>query len=372
MLKETFINNEKLISEQTLMCLFRSILEPVLDNNIQSKIILNIDNTLLFSGIIERLKFSHKDYAINEQKYNLPENYNYLLILTENENSLLIWEKNETKYKYSLNINNKFINEFTQKLNIKTNNTNNSSLLNNSIQKIIEYTDKSMINNVLPNKEKQEYDLSNVRFISHEIKKQLSICDLYTEILIKFCEKNNINDETILKSADFIKRAVTMAGNSLLELKSLNNIELKKYKINDLLTESLNLSKVYAMNKNINFYINLDNNSEILADKNKFEAVIINVIKNACEAFDDEITEEKKITITTKEENNFISIIISNNAKQIEDAQKIFDDGYTTKSTGNGYGLAICKKTIENLSGKFELLKSDKTSTDFRILMSII
>ncbi len=127
MLKETFINNEKLISEQTLMCLFRSILEPVLDNNIQSKIILNIDNTLLFSDIIERLKFSHKDYAINEQKYNLPENYNYLLILTENENSLLIWEKNETKYKYSLNINNKFINEFTQKLNIKTNNTNNSS-----------------------------------------------------------------------------------------------------------------------------------------------------------------------------------------------------------------------------------------------------
>ena len=126
------------------------------------------------------------------------------------------------------------------------------------------------------------------------------------------------------------------------------------------------------MNKNINFYINLDNNSEILADKNKFEAVIINVIKNACEAFDDKITEEKKITITTKEENNFISIIISNNAKQIEDAQKIFDDGYTTKSTGNGYGLAICKKTIENLSGKFELLKSDKTSTDFRILMSII
>ena len=59
--------------------------------------------------------------------------------------------------KYSLNINNKFLNEFTQKLNIKTNNTNNSSLLNNSIQKIIEYTDKSMINNVLPNKEKQEY-----------------------------------------------------------------------------------------------------------------------------------------------------------------------------------------------------------------------
>lgn len=372
MLKNTLIDNEKLISEQTLLCLFRSILEPVLDNNIQSKIIINIDNISIFSGIIERLKFSHKDYYINENKYNLIKNYNYILILTNNENSLLIWKKAQNNYKYSLNINNKFSEEFIKKLNIQINNTVNIPLINDSIYKIIEYTDKNLTNNTTENTDKSEYDFSNIRFISHEIKNQLSICDLYTEIIKKYCEKNNIQDETILKSANLIKRSIKMASNSLLELKSLNNVELKKYKINDLLVESLNLSKIYAMNKNINFYININNNSEVLIDKNKFEAVIINVIKNACEAFDEETNKENKITISTKEENNFISITISNNAKPIEDIQKIFNEGYTTKSNGNGYGLAICKKNIENLSGKFELLKSDNISTDFRILISTI
>lgn len=216
----------------------------------------------------------------------------------------------------------------------------------------------------------QEYNIKKVRHISHEIKNQLSICDLYTEIIKKYCEKNSINDTTILKSVECIKTAVKMAGNSLLELKSSDNMDLKKYDVNELIMESLTLSKVYALNKNIQFSFNNKSESKIFADKNKFMAVVINLIKNACEAFSDE--EEKKISVTTTDENEFLKVIVSNNAKPIEDIENIFQEGFTTKSTGNGLGLYICKQNIEELCGKFRLIKSDKQSTEFEIMLSAV
>ena len=99
-------------------------------------------------------------------------------------------------------------------------------------------------------------------------------------------------------------------------------------------------------------------------------AVVINLIKNACEAFSDE--EEKKISVTTTDENEFVKVIVSNNAKPIEDIENIFQEGFTTKSTGNGLGLYICKQNIEELCGKFRLIKSDKQSTEFEIMLSAV
>jgi polar amino acid transport system substrate-binding protein len=214
----------------------------------------------------------------------------------------------------------------------------------------------------------QEYNTKKIRYISHEIKNQLSICDLYTEIIKRYCEKNNITDETLLKSTECIKNSIKMANNSLIELKSSDTTTLEKYDVNSLIKESLTLSNVYALNKNIRFYTKLESNSQIFVDKNKFLGVIINLVKNACEAFDDEI-QDKNIIISTKDENGFVEIIVSNNAKPIPNPDDIFKEGFTTKSTGSGLGLYICKQNTEDFCGKFKLKKSDTNSTEFEILI---
>ena len=172
----------------------------------------------------------------------------------------------------------------------------------------------------------------------------------------------------LLKSTDCIKNAIKMAGNSLLELKSADTVDFKQYEIKELISEALTLSKVYALNKNINIYGDYDIPSIVLIDKNKFLGVIINLVKNACEAFEDE--DNKNITISAKEQDEFVKIIISNNAKPIQNPEEIFTEGYTTKSTGSGLGLYICKTNIEELYGKFCLLKSDNISTDFEIILT--
>ncbi|MBO6273897.1 HAMP domain-containing histidine kinase [bacterium] len=216
-----------------------------------------------------------------------------------------------------------------------------------------------------------DYKTEKVRYISHEVKNQLSICDLYTEIINRYCTKNGIEDETILKATENIKRAVAMAGNSLLELKSADCVELKNYNLNELLNETYNLSKVYGYNKNIN--INIENTlSDIIVnvDKSRFEGVIINLIKNACEAFKEE--ENKQIQIKSEIENSIVKIKIINNACPITNPTEIFLEGVTTKSTGSGLGLYIAKNNIEEMSGTLKLLKSDNISTVFEIQLKYL
>lgn len=215
-----------------------------------------------------------------------------------------------------------------------------------------------------------DYNLNCIKFISHEIKNQLSICDLYAEIIKKTCVKNEIFDINIMHAIDCIKNSIKMSGNSLLELKSCDTTILDKECIKLVLEEALNLSKVYGLQKSIDINSEIKTSSHVLIDKTKFIATIINLIKNACEAFKDE--PKKNIFVNAVQEKNVIKISVSNNAEPIKNPDEIFTEGYTTKSTGNGLGLAICKSNIEKMDGKLKLLKSDSTSTVFEITLNSI
>ena len=69
-----------------------------------------------------------------------------------------------------------------------------------------------------------------------------------------------------------------------------------------------------------------------------------------------------------------ISIIVANNGSKIPEdiQQKIFTDGFTTKNTGSGIGLYVCRQTLEEQFARLELLKSDDKSTEFEILISMV
>ena len=215
-----------------------------------------------------------------------------------------------------------------------------------------------------------EYKTEKVRYISHEIKNQLSICDLYTEILDKYCDKNGIDDETIRKSISCIKNALSMAGNSLMELKSSDRQTLSKFRAVDVIEESYHLSKIYGISKNIDILFNTTLKDEkILVDKSRFQSVIINLVKNACEAFCDE--RNKKIKISSVRAGEIIKVTVSNNAKPIENTD-VFKEGVTTKESGSGLGLYISQKNMAEMGGKLELVKSDSVSTDFVIMIKVL
>ena len=101
--------------------------------------------------------------------------------------------------------------------------------------------------------------------------------------------------------------------------------------------------------------------------------MIINLVKNATEAFQNEDMDEnvlndgKYIKIKTEKDDKSAIIAVSNNAKGIKEPEKIFNEGFSTKTSGMGLGLWICKKSIEEQMGELELSRSTEDYTEFTI-----
>ncbi len=402
-LKELINSQEnRPISKQTLVCLLRGVLEPLLDNPEVGVVLHRIINKEGLTGLIKRLEFSDiESYDFSDESENLREKVwadtEFLCVLTHRFVSIILWDsktenKNSVRY-YSI-YNSKLQEEALDIINRNTiidvkgfqekfhPDRRDNILLNSSIRKILENLDEASYDAVLGFAEKQtniqqtdnlKYD-NETRFIAHEIRNQLSICDLYSEIIRKSFEKNNINKDNILKNLDCIKRAISMANNSLLSLKTINYLNLKPQKLNDLIKNVENLTKVYFECKNIEYIVDNECDCEILADSDKISAILINLIKNAVEAFsqEDVLKNGKFIKLKTEKNSEFGIIRISNNAGKIIEPEKIFEVGYTTKTTGSGFGLAICKKSIEEQFGKIELTHSDNDYTEFVIKIGLV
>ena len=203
------------------------------------------------------------------------------------------------------------------------------------------------------------------RCIAHEIRNHISICDVYTEIIRKQLENSGVKNDSVNNALGCISKSLKIISNSLTDLKSLNNLKLKKCDLRELLFQSLEMSKVYVQDKHVTFKLNANDECIADIDENKFLACVVNLIKNAIES----IEETGVIEITLIKESNLARITVLNNGAQIppEKQEEIFQDGFTTKNTGSGLGLYICKNNLASQNAELSLLKSDEESTVFEI-----
>ena len=123
-------------------------------------------------------------------------------------------------------------------------------LLNASIRRLINNMEDATSDAVLGYAEKSietlvdsDYAQKKSRVIAHEIRNQLSICDLYTEIIKRYSEENNI--EGIQNALKSINKALAMANNSLLSLKTEEKSEIQNVDLAEVVENAIELSKVY-------------------------------------------------------------------------------------------------------------------------------
>ncbi len=391
----------RFLSKQALRAISRAVLEPLLDNPEPGVVLHRIINKEGLIGLIKRLEFSEVEaYDFSDESENLKEkvwaNTEFLCVLTRRFVVIFLWDSNtdsDNTVRYYSIFNSKLQNEALDIIDRNTNvnikdfqekfkpDRRDNNLLNSSLRRLIDNLDEASKDAVLGFAEVQtttpesNNKQNNIRAIAHEIKNQFSICDLYSEIIRKYCQKNNIEDKTLLNAADCITRAVKIGSNSLIDLKSKDNQLIEPHKLKDLINEAYDLTKVYFECKNIDYIV--ENNSEctILADTDKFISVIINLVKNATEAFgieEENVRNGKYIKIKTKEEDGFAIVSISNNAGKINSPEEIFNEGYTTKTSGSGLGLFISKKETEKQFGQLNLEHTGDDYTEFVIKMGVV
>ncbi len=207
------------------------------------------------------------------------------------------------------------------------------------------------------------------RCVAHEIRNHVSICEMYTEIIKKNLEKAGFENNSVANAIECVKKSLRIISNSLLDLKSLNNLEPKNAGLKSLVQEGVRLSEAYTAGKHIQISCFVKEDAQIYIDENKFLACMVNIIKNGIEAIDD----KGEINVIADIKDQYARIRINNNGKMItkEKQKEIFEEGFTTKPTGSGLGLHICRKNLEAQNAELKLNKSTKSLTEFEIRIPV-
>ena len=207
------------------------------------------------------------------------------------------------------------------------------------------------------------------RCVSHEIRNHVSICEMYTEILRKNLDRDGYKNDSVENAIECIKKSLKIIGNSLIDLKAANNLSMQNCVFKNLVEEGVRLAEAYTAGKDIKITCLIKNSCIIFADTNKFLACMVNIIKNATEA----IEIKGEINVIAEVKGSAAHLKISNNGKMIspEKQKEIFKEGFTTKNTGSGLGLHICKSNLEAQNAVLKLNKSTGKLTEFEIIFPV-
>ncbi|WP_373974306.1 PAS domain S-box protein [Chitinibacter sp. SCUT-21] len=92
----------------------------------------------------------------------------------------------------------------------------------------------------------------------------------------------------------------------------------------------------------------------IYADAVMLEQVIFNLMKNAIEAMADTPVKQRTLDVKVTREDDMLAVAITDRGPGIstEQMEQLFKPFYTTKSSGMGMGLNICRSIIEHHQGR--------------------
>ena len=190
--------------------------------------------------------------------------------------------------------------------------------------------------------------------LAHEIRNPIGSVSILLSVLSKKCSATNIINE--IKQSIF--RVERIIKTTLLFSKGVT-IKPKNFYVSELQKELQNIIKYYSYSKNIEFLFFMPD-IEIKADFELLLLVLQNIIFNGIDAIEEDEKDEGLIEVIYEKTTNYHIFHIYDSGIPFENKNILFDAFKTTKTKGNGLGLALSQQIIEAHNGKISLSKNKK------------
>lgn len=223
------------------------------------------------------------------------------------------------------------------------------------------------------------------RTLSHEIMNNITPITTLSKVVLGYFLNNDKAKETTDIDSKTISN--TIKGLTVIEERSLglmNFVEnyrkftklpepkLSQVNVSSLIEHNLLAAGTFPGFNTINLVIAVEENLRVTADEKLLSQVIINLLKNACEALVLNKIENPKITIRTVKKDHATHLKISNNGPAIpaEIREQIFTPFFTTKDQGSGVGLSLSKQIMLKMNGDVLLNSIKEKDTTFTVVLN--
>jgi PAS domain S-box-containing protein len=125
--------------------------------------------------------------------------------------------------------------------------------------------------------------------------------------------------------------------------------------INDAILEVIALTRTEAANNSVSVRTQLaEGLPRVQGDRVQLQQVLLNLIINAIEAMRDTGEKERELLISSRNEPDGVSVEVRDSGPGFApaDLDRVFEAFYTTKPSGLGLGLSICRSIIEAHNGR--------------------
>jgi two-component system NtrC family sensor kinase/two-component system sensor histidine kinase AtoS len=192
--------------------------------------------------------------------------------------------------------------------------------------------------------------------LSHEIRNPIGSVSLLASTLLKKVDPNVKPLVTEIKKA--IWRVERIIKATLLFTKSVQ-INPSFFYLDCLIKECEQAISHYSYTKEVSFHFDLSH-VEIKADFELLNLVLQNFIFNAIDAIEECEKESGNVSISFVEDSEYVILHVKDDGKPIENKNILFEPFKTTKTKGNGLGLALSLQIIQAHNGKINLLEEPK------------
>lgn len=200
--------------------------------------------------------------------------------------------------------------------------------------------------------------------IAHQLKQPLNVLSLYCNDVKNSYSFNEIDDEFIDDFSNNTKEQIKFLSETIDGFRDFFNPDKQKrtFEINGAIKKAVTLLGNQLEVNKINLKLEVAD-EKVYGIETELEQVILNIINNSTDAFNERNIEDRIISITVLSKSGHTILIMDDNAGGVKEDNlaKLFDPYYTTKSTGTGTGLYMVKLVIKNsFHGDLKINNSDE------------
>lgn len=192
--------------------------------------------------------------------------------------------------------------------------------------------------------------------IAHELNQPLGASNLNIQFLKMKLDKGVLNPELGKEVLEALEADNQRAATIVKSLRSIfteseSNSELVR--LGDSISRVLDIARPELKTKHIQIQLRVEEDCVIRVNPSEIEQVILNLVNNAAQALASSDTAERRITIEANKVGAQVLLAVSDNGSGVPDKFKsqLFELLNTTKKTGMGLGLWLCKHIVTRYGG---------------------
>lgn len=207
--------------------------------------------------------------------------------------------------------------------------------------------------------------------IAHEIHQPLQSVSTYCGVLEAATEKGQASPPV----GDISTKIVSQVQGIAQIIRRLQNFTRKsdsqfsRIDVHAIILDALELSATELTRHKIRTELHLNaSQNELVVDSVQIQQVLVNLIRNACDAMHDVPPDDRVVTVSTRSDSKSVIMTVCDAGHGFSgDTQQMFDTFFSTKPDGLGIGLALSRTIIEKHDGQLSVSKNENTGLTFNI-----